>query len=135
MTRAIDATCDFAAFTEKNDPHFEHDFGNFELDGETLFWKIDLRSREPDHGLRGSRGYGTHEERPHDHALRRILSLDQPTLRRACCPRGGGGTRQPTFPLRHPECIAQGASWNRNFAGELRSRSAVQRKCGIGSEE
>ena len=32
----------FENFTDDNDPYFEHDFGNFELDGETIFWKIDL---------------------------------------------------------------------------------------------
>ncbi len=28
-------------FTEDNDPHGEHDFGNFEHDGMKIFWKID----------------------------------------------------------------------------------------------
>ncbi len=28
-------------FTADNDPHGEHDFGAFELDGEKFFWKID----------------------------------------------------------------------------------------------
>jgi hypothetical protein len=31
----------FCAFTADNDPHGEHDFGSFEIDGETLFFKID----------------------------------------------------------------------------------------------
>ena len=31
----------FAAFTPDNDPHGEHDFGNFDHDGRKLFWKID----------------------------------------------------------------------------------------------
>ena len=46
VTRAIDATCAFSDFTDDNDPYFEHDFGNFELDGETIFWKIDYYDRE-----------------------------------------------------------------------------------------
>jgi len=25
----------------QNDPHLEHDFGSFEAEGKTLFWKID----------------------------------------------------------------------------------------------
>jgi Protein of unknown function (DUF3768) len=37
----------FNAFGEDNDPHGEHDFGNFEVAGETFFWKIDLYE-EPD---------------------------------------------------------------------------------------
>ena len=32
---------EFNVFTEDNDPHGEHDFGNFEYLGETCFWKID----------------------------------------------------------------------------------------------
>lgn len=31
----------FEAFTEDNDPHGEHDFGSFEIEGQRLFWKID----------------------------------------------------------------------------------------------
>jgi hypothetical protein len=31
----------FNAFTSDNDPHDEHDFGSFEVDGRQIFWKID----------------------------------------------------------------------------------------------
>jgi hypothetical protein len=31
----------FDVFTPDNDPHGEHDFGSFMLDGRKLFWKID----------------------------------------------------------------------------------------------
>jgi len=31
----------FKDFNEGNDPHHEHDFGNFEVAGEKFFWKID----------------------------------------------------------------------------------------------
>lgn len=31
----------FETFTDENDPHREHDFGNFEVAGQKLFWKID----------------------------------------------------------------------------------------------
>jgi hypothetical protein len=31
----------FDAFTQDNDPHGEHDFGAFTLDGREIFWKID----------------------------------------------------------------------------------------------
>lgn len=41
IDRAVVAMRAFDAFSEDNDPHGEHDFGSFELDGETLFWKID----------------------------------------------------------------------------------------------
>lgn len=38
----------FETFDRDNDPHQEHDFGSFELDGTTYFWKIDCY----DHSLR-----------------------------------------------------------------------------------
>ncbi len=31
----------FSEFTPDNDPHQEHDFGNFTLAGRKFFWKID----------------------------------------------------------------------------------------------
>ena len=31
----------FSEFTADNDPHREHDFGNFTLAGRKFFWKID----------------------------------------------------------------------------------------------
>ena len=39
--RLILAVQSFSNFTKDNDPHREHDFGNFEIEGETYFWKID----------------------------------------------------------------------------------------------
>jgi len=41
----------FDAFTADNDPHGEHDFGNFEVNGRKFFWKIDLYE-EP--GVKGA---------------------------------------------------------------------------------
>lgn len=31
----------YTAFTLRNDPYGEHDFGSFEHDGQTVFWKFD----------------------------------------------------------------------------------------------
>ncbi len=39
--RVLLAVQSFDTFTEDNDPHHEHDFGSFENEGETYFWKID----------------------------------------------------------------------------------------------
>lgn len=39
----------FEAFTKDNDPHGEHDFGSFELEGQKLFWKIDYFEKGTDH--------------------------------------------------------------------------------------
>ena len=35
-----------AACLAHNDPHGEHDFGGFEVDGRKIFWKIDLLYEE-----------------------------------------------------------------------------------------
>ena len=40
----------FNAFTADNDPHGEHDFGSFELDGRKLFWKFDYYDLALEHG-------------------------------------------------------------------------------------
>jgi hypothetical protein len=39
--RLILAVQTFSNFTKDNDPHGEHDFGDFEIKGETYFFKID----------------------------------------------------------------------------------------------
>ena len=41
VTRALVKVMTFDDFNAGNDPHQEHDFGSFELNGEKLFWKID----------------------------------------------------------------------------------------------
>jgi len=38
---ALQRTRNFTDFSQDNDPHGEHDFGSFELAGQTFFWKID----------------------------------------------------------------------------------------------
>jgi len=66
IDRAVRAVREFSDFTEDNDPHGEHDFGSFDLDGIQLFWKIDyydqnLDMRSPD---------------PADHTVtRRVLTI------------------------------------------------------------
>jgi hypothetical protein len=42
----IDRVRTFDAFTSGNDPHHEHDFGNIEVDGRKIFWKIDYFDTE-----------------------------------------------------------------------------------------
>ena len=42
--RIILAVQSFANFDAENDPHGEHDFGSFELAGETYFFKVDYYS-------------------------------------------------------------------------------------------
>jgi hypothetical protein len=40
--------CD--AFTADNDPHGEHDFGSFELEGRKLLWKFNYDDLALEHG-------------------------------------------------------------------------------------
>jgi len=40
----------FDGFSADNDPHREHDFGSFEVEGETYFWKIDYYALDMDGG-------------------------------------------------------------------------------------
>lgn len=40
----------FDAFNTDNDPHGEHDFGSFKIDGDKLFWKIDYYDAAMDAG-------------------------------------------------------------------------------------
>jgi hypothetical protein len=40
----------FDAFTPDNDPHGEHDFGSFELEGHRIMWKVDYYNRALDGG-------------------------------------------------------------------------------------
>jgi len=41
VSKALANVIAFDDFNADNDPHHEHDFGSFELEGEKLFWKID----------------------------------------------------------------------------------------------
>ena len=40
----------YDAFTDDNDPHREHDFGAFAVDGVELFWKIDYYDHNRQYG-------------------------------------------------------------------------------------
>jgi hypothetical protein len=48
--RVLLAVQSFSNFTKDNDPHGEHDFGNFQIEGETYFWKIDYYALDMDGG-------------------------------------------------------------------------------------
>ena len=48
--RVILAVRSFSNFTKDNDPHGEHDFGAFEIDGQRFFWKIDYYNLDLDGG-------------------------------------------------------------------------------------
>src|SRR5215831_4009859 len=66
INQAVQAVREFSDFTEDNDPHGEHDFGSFELDGIKLFWKIDYYDQNLDMG----------SPDPADHTVtRRVLTI------------------------------------------------------------
>lgn len=50
VDRAVEAVREYRDFRPENDPWGEHDFGTFELDDATLFWKIDYYDDELDAG-------------------------------------------------------------------------------------
>jgi hypothetical protein len=48
--RVILAVQSFSNFTRDNEPHGEHDFGTFEIEGETYFFKLDYYALDMDNG-------------------------------------------------------------------------------------
>jgi hypothetical protein len=62
---AITKVREFVDFTPDNDPHGEHDFGSFKIDGEEFFFKIDYFS---DHTFQ----YGAD---PYEQPVVRVLTI------------------------------------------------------------
>jgi hypothetical protein len=48
--RVVLAVQSFNKFSQDNDPHHEHDFGSFEIEGDTYFFKIDYYALDMDGG-------------------------------------------------------------------------------------
>ena len=48
--RVLLAVQSFSNFTKDNDPHREHDFGNFTVEGETYFFKVDYYALDMEAG-------------------------------------------------------------------------------------
>jgi hypothetical protein len=48
--RVILAVQSFSNFTKDNDPHGEHDFGNFKVEGEAYFFKVDYYALDMESG-------------------------------------------------------------------------------------
>lgn len=46
QAKIMERVFDFDEFTPESDPHDEHDFGSFDHDGKTIFWKIDYYDRD-----------------------------------------------------------------------------------------
>jgi hypothetical protein len=46
MLKVLQAVAGFDRFSAENDPHGEHDFGNLEVDGQKIYFKIDYYNRD-----------------------------------------------------------------------------------------
>ena len=46
----VSVVASFATFDEDNDPHGEHDFGQFDFEGQSCYWKIDYYNLSLDGG-------------------------------------------------------------------------------------
>ena len=64
----------FSNFTKDNDPHGEHDFGSFEIEGETYFFKIDYYALDMQAGSEDPADPRSYDARAHHHARRRVLT-------------------------------------------------------------
>ena len=75
VARIVKTIAVYDDFCHANDPYEEHDFGSFEADGHTIFFKIDYFDKALTVSLaRPIRSVG-HRARHHHHAGRRILTL------------------------------------------------------------
>jgi hypothetical protein len=50
LARVLERVRTFDEFTKDNDPHGEHDFGNFEVGGVTYFFKVDYYAPDMEGG-------------------------------------------------------------------------------------
>ena len=66
MAETVKATGEFATFEPENDPEGWHDFGAVEIQGETVFWKIDLYEADSDfrYGAEAPENPATTGQRP-----------------------------------------------------------------------
>jgi hypothetical protein len=74
VAKALIKVIAFDDFNTGNDPHGEHDFGSFELDGEKLFWKIDYYDLKGEFGSEDPTDPQEDAARPHHHARRGVLN-------------------------------------------------------------
>jgi Protein of unknown function (DUF3768) len=73
VDRIVKTVAMFDDFCHANDPYEEHDFGSFEAEGHTIFFKIDYFDRNLKYLSSRSDRPGRHRSRDHGHARRRIL--------------------------------------------------------------
>jgi hypothetical protein len=72
--RIIKTIAVFDDFCHANDPHEEHDFGSFEAEGHTIFFKVDYFDRTLNYHSPDPTDPAAHRPRDHRHARGRILT-------------------------------------------------------------
>ena len=80
--RIIKTIAVFDDFCHANDPHEEHDFGSFEAEGHTIFFKIDYLDPQLELPVPRSDRPSRHRPRDHGHARRRVLTAFAASSRR-----------------------------------------------------
>ena len=66
VARIVKTIAVFDDFCHANDPHQEHDFGSFDADGKTIFFKIDYYDK----------GLGCHSPDPTDRSVtERVITI------------------------------------------------------------
>ena len=74
VARIVKTIAVYDDFCHANDPYEEHDFGSFEVDGHTIFFKIDYFDKARASLAGPDRSVG-HRARDHDHVGGRILTV------------------------------------------------------------
>ena len=72
LARIIKTIAVFDDFCQANDPYGEHDFGAFEAEGHTIFFKVDYFQLRPFLSLARPRRPRCNRARAYDHARRRV---------------------------------------------------------------
>ena len=78
VARIVKTIAVYDDFCHANDPHEEHDFGVFEVDGHKIFFKIDYFDKSRTLALAGSLGPFGHRARDFNHVGGGILMSDEP---------------------------------------------------------
>ena len=91
VARIVKTIAVYDDFCHANDPYEEHDFGSFEVDGHTIFFKIDYYDSSAHLALPRSVRPSGHRARHHHHAGGGILiAAKQPLSLRPLCPSAPG---------------------------------------------
>jgi len=68
VARVLNRVRSFNQFNENNDPHGEHDFGSFEIEGQKFFFKVDYYDKSMEVRFGRSERPHKHRSRPHGDA-------------------------------------------------------------------